>query len=245
MIIRVFQAQLRPGARPAYERLCDAVSVPLMRAQPGCLTTAIGPANAARPADFVFASVWRDLASLQAFVGEHWQEATILPGEADLLETVSVAHYDESYRSLVDLWRTTKDVVKRRESTAMAIPLTDAQWEAVRVLLPPPRQRGRPRADDRRTLDGILYVLRNGCRWQDLPSAYGDPVTCWRRFVRWEADGTWERVWRALLALMDPPTRQSWALAFLDSAHIPTKQGRAHNGAPACSDATPLRQTYN
>jgi len=51
--------------------------------------------------------------------------------------------------------------------------LCDEQWEHLEPLLPPPRHRGRPRADDRKTLNGILYVLRTGCRWQDVPREYG------------------------------------------------------------------------
>lgn len=235
MIIRVFRAQLKPGMRGAYERLCAEVSTPLMRAQPGCLTTHIAPLRDDRPDDFIFVSVWRDLASLCAFVGKQWEQVSILPGEADLLEQVRVEHYDESYRSLICLWSATAGVIKRREVTSLAAPLTDAQWEAVRQLLPPQpqrRSRGRPRADDRRTLDGILYVLRNGCRWQDLPASYGHSVTCWRRFAQWEADGTWERIWRALLAVMEPPARQAWALAFIDSRYVPTKPERRYADKP-------------
>jgi transposase/quinol monooxygenase YgiN len=226
MIIRVFRARLKPGARPAFDRLTREVSTPLLRAQPGCLNTLIGAASEARPDDYVFVSLWSDLASLKAFVGEYWQAATILPGEADLLERVSVEHYEDSYRSLVCFWRAQAELVKRREVTALVAPLTDAQWAAVQQALPPRGRWGRPRADDRETLNGILYVLRNGCRWQDLPGQYGSPVTCWRRFVRWEADGTWERVWRALLDVMDPVARQIWALAFMDSRFVPTKRGR-------------------
>ncbi|RLE68618.1 MAG: hypothetical protein DRJ34_02665 [Thermoprotei archaeon] len=44
--------------------------------------------------------------------------------------------------------------------------LTDEQWERIRPLLPPPAQTGRPRADDRKVLNGILYVLRTGCAWE-------------------------------------------------------------------------------
>ena len=230
MIIRVFQARLKPGARPAFDRLCRTVSVPLMRAQPGCLAVSIGEPTSARPEEFVVVSVWRDLEHLKAFTGDRWREATILPGEADLLEAASVAHYDDSYRSLIDLWTATADVIKRRETTALAVSLTDDQWEAIQPLLPPPARTGRPRAQDRRTLEGVLYVLRNGCRWHDLPTRYGDPVTCWRRFVRWQATGDWERIWRALLHTMDPMARQTWALAFLDLRRIPSKAGRKYGG---------------
>jgi transposase/quinol monooxygenase YgiN len=226
MFIRVYRARLKAGMRSAYERLCCEVSLPTIRAQPGCLATQIGTPRAGQPEDFVVVSLWSDVESLRAFAGEQWQQAIIVPGEADLLEQVRVEHYDETYRSLVQLWRAQAGMVKRREVTAMAAPLSDAQWQAVRRVLPAQQGRGRPRADDRRTLDGILYVLRNGCRWQDIPTAYGDPVTCWRRFVRWESDGTWEHIWRTLLAVMDPAARLAWALAFMDSKHIPTKQRR-------------------
>lgn len=228
MIIRVFRARLKPGQRAAYERLCSEVSVPLMRAQPGCQAIYIAPSRAGHVNDFTYVSVWRDLESMRGFTGEHWQAVTILPGEAELLESVQVAHYDDSYQSLVEMWSANAETVRQREVTALATPLTDDQWDAVRTCLPVRYEggKGRPRADDRRTLDGILYVLRNGCRWHDLPAEYGDPVTCWRRFSRWEADGTWERVWRTLLATLEPYERQAWALAFIDSRRVPTKRGR-------------------
>ena len=67
-----------------------------------------------------------------------------------------------------------------------ATELTDEQWERLKPLLPPRQKRGRPRADDRRTLTGVLYVLRTGCRWEDVPREYGSPSTCWRRLKEWE-----------------------------------------------------------
>jgi transposase/quinol monooxygenase YgiN len=230
MIIRVFRARLRPGKRAAFVRLCETVSLPIMRAQEGCLAARIGEPTARRPDEFAVVSVWRDLDALRAFAGERWREATIMPGEADLLEVARVEHYDDSYRSLIELWVATADVIRRRERTALAIALTDAQWAEIEPLLPAPATTGRPRAQDRRTLEGVLYVLRNGCRWHDLPPAYGDPVTCWRRFVRWEASGVWEAVWAALLRTMDPLARQTWALAILDHRHIPTQRGRTYGG---------------
>ena len=104
--------------------------------------------------------------------------------------------------------------------------LTDERWRRIEPLLPPPRQgRGRPRADDRKTLNGILHVLRTGCRWQDVPREYGSPSTCWRRLRTWEEDGTWERLWRALLALLDERGKLEWAKAFLDGSFVPAKKG--------------------
>jgi transposase len=62
--------------------------------------------------------------------------------------------------------------------------LTDGQWDFIRPLLPPPARTGRPRADDRRTIESILYVLITGRRWQDLLREYGAPTTVWRRLQR-------------------------------------------------------------
>src|SRR5215510_4691322 len=77
------------------------------------------------------------------------------------------------------------------------IHLTDVQWAFIRPFLPPPAHTGRPRADDRRTIEGIRYILITGCRWQDLPQQYGAPTTVWRRLKRWGEEGVWERIWRA------------------------------------------------
>jgi len=64
--------------------------------------------------------------------------------------------------------------------------LTDAQWEKIRPLLPkrPKRPKGgRPRKDDRKVLEGILWILRSGARWCDLPEEFPSPATCWRRQI--------------------------------------------------------------
>lgn len=103
--------------------------------------------------------------------------------------------------------------------------LTDAQWEKIQPLLPPPKRTGRPRANDRATLNGILFVLRTGCRWKDVPPEYGDGVTCWRRLDQWMADGTWERIWRTLLQELDTQSQLEWARAFLDGSFVPAKKG--------------------
>lgn len=105
------------------------------------------------------------------------------------------------------------------------IHLTDQQWAFIRQLLPPPARTGRPRADDRRTIEGILYVLITGCRWQDLPREYGAPTTAWERLKRWGEEGVWERIWRAALAALDQQGRLDWTMAFLDGSFAPAKRG--------------------
>ena len=77
--------------------------------------------------------------------------------------------------------------------------LSDEQWLLISDLfsVPPPDPRGgRPRADVRRCLEGILWVLRSGARWKDLPRSFPSYVTCWRRFVEWSSMGLWDQAWR-------------------------------------------------
>ena len=104
--------------------------------------------------------------------------------------------------------------------------LTDAQWAVIEPLLPKQKPGpGRRRADNRRTLNGILHVLKTGCAWEDMPRAYGAPTTCWRRLRAWAQDGTWERVWRTLLSQLDAQGKLEWATAFLDGSFVPAKGG--------------------
>lgn len=103
--------------------------------------------------------------------------------------------------------------------------LTDEQWAVIAPLLPPRKTMGRPRADDRRTLDAILFVLRSGARWKDIPAELGSGVTAWRRLKDWEEAGVWERIWRALLSSLDAQDKVEWAQAFLDGSFVPAKKG--------------------
>jgi transposase len=104
--------------------------------------------------------------------------------------------------------------------------LTDEQWAVIEPLIPARRRGpGRPRPDDRTTLNGILYVLQTGCAWEDLPRDYGAAVTCWRRLQQWSDDGTWERIWRALLSQLDAQRKLEWSRAFLDGSFVPAKKG--------------------
>src|SRR4051794_18702724 len=77
--------------------------------------------------------------------------------------------------------------------------LTDAQWEILRPLLPPPPGGGRPRpADLREVLNAIRYVLRSGCAWDRLPHDFPRPGTVYGYFSRWRRDGTIGRIHDAL-----------------------------------------------
>jgi transposase len=104
--------------------------------------------------------------------------------------------------------------------------LTDEQWAVIEPLIPKQKAGpGRKRHPDRHTLNGILYVLKTGCPWEDVPRAYGSPATCWRRLSAWAADGTWERIWRTLLSQLDAQGKLEWTQAFLDGSFVPAKKG--------------------
>ncbi len=74
--------------------------------------------------------------------------------------------------------------------------LSEQQGERLRLHVP--TSRGKPRVDDRRVLSGILFVLRNGLRWQDAPAIYGPHKTVYSHFVRWSRLGVFARVFRDL-----------------------------------------------
>ena len=80
--------------------------------------------------------------------------------------------------------------------------------------------RGVPRVDDRRVLNGILWVLRSGAPWRDLPERYGPSATCYNRFVRWRRAGVWDRLMDAIIAAYDGD------IQMIDSTSI-----RAHQQA--------------
>ena len=91
----------------------------------------------------------------------------------------------------------------------MAKPLLpDALWERIRPLLPPPPKPKRPdrpgrhRLDDRRAMTGILFVLKTGINWEDLPveMGCGSGMTCWRRLAEWTEAGVWPKLHELLLA---------------------------------------------
>ena len=105
--------------------------------------------------------------------------------------------------------------------------LSDEHWERLRPLLPPPPAgRGRPRRDDRRVVEGIVWRLATGAPWRDLPERFGPWKTVYSRFRRWQRAGVWERALAALLAQGDAAGDLDWALHFVDGTTV-----RAHQHA--------------
>lgn len=103
--------------------------------------------------------------------------------------------------------------------------LSDGQWEIIEHLLPPQPRTGRPRADDWRTINGILYVLITGCKWEDMPRKYGAPVTAWRRLKRWQEEGIWQDLMNGLQERAYQEGELDLDKAIIDTSTIAAKKG--------------------
>jgi transposase len=77
--------------------------------------------------------------------------------------------------------------------------LTESQWQRIAPLLPGKKgDPGRSGDDNRRSLEGILWIVRTGAPWRDLPEDFGKWFTVWKRFRRWALNGVFEKVFKAL-----------------------------------------------
>lgn len=95
--------------------------------------------------------------------------------------------------------------------------LTDAQWEELSPLIPPPKPGGHPRTVDmREVINGILYVLRSGCTWRMIPHDLPPWGTVWGYFRNWREDGTWECIHETLR----PKVRETEGRELTPSAAI-------------------------
>jgi len=84
-------------------------------------------------------------------------------------------------------------------STMTRTDLTDQEWERLKDKLPSSKgKRGGQYKDHRLVLNGILWVLRTGAPWRDMPERYGKWKTCHDRLLRWRRQGVWEQVLQAL-----------------------------------------------
>ena len=76
--------------------------------------------------------------------------------------------------------------------------LTDDEWNLISSEFPKPKRMGRPRRDSRQIMDAILWILRTGSPWRDLPEEFGPWQSAWRLFDQWNSDGTLDGVLQKL-----------------------------------------------
>jgi len=112
--------------------------------------------------------------------------------------------------------------------------LTNEQWERIELLLPKANtKRGRPAQAHRQLLNGILWVLRTGAPWRDLPERYGKWTTIYSRFQRWRKSGAWDKMFAELQTALDVESKVDWEIHFIDSTTV-----RAHQHAAGAKKAT-------
>ena len=142
--------------------------------------------------------------------------------------------------------------------------LTNEEWARLKPHLPKTGQRGGRWASHRRIINGILYRNRTGAPWRDLPARFGKWKTVYERHRHWSADGTWDKIYAAVLADADAQGRIDWSMVRVDSttcrAHqhaagarkkpprVPGKDARPDSTAPmrdsdALGAASPARFT--
>ena len=109
--------------------------------------------------------------------------------------------------------------------------LTDEQWEVVRPFLPGPEKLrtsskgGRPWRDPRDVLNGVLWILRTGAPWADMPRRYPPYSTCHRRFQDWVRDGVLEKLLRGLAEDLRRRGKLDLSEAYIDGSHAGAKRG--------------------
>lgn len=114
--------------------------------------------------------------------------------------------------------------------------VSDELWTRIEPLLPkhpPPSPKGgRPPADDRAALTGILFVLKTGIPWEYLPQEMqcGSGMTCWRRLRDWQQAGVWKRLHEVLLAELRAADKLDWSRAAVDSSSVRAVGGGQETG---------------
>lgn len=107
--------------------------------------------------------------------------------------------------------------------------LVDEQWALLAPLLEKvstkTTSRGRPRLPDRDVLDGILWVLKTGAQWNELPAKYPPYQTCHRRFQEWVRSGVFAELLRTLAQDMEARGGISLEECFIDGTFAPAKKG--------------------
>ncbi|MGW7578873.1 IS5 family transposase [Streptomyces sp. NPDC054765] len=119
--------------------------------------------------------------------------------------------------------------------------LSDAEWARLQPYLPRNAGRGGRWQCHRRVINGVLFRLRTGLPWRDLPPRFGKWQTVHDRRRRWSADGTWERILRAVQAQADTEGRIDWSLVSVDSTVCRAHQHAA--GARKRAPRVPGKQT--
>jgi transposase len=115
--------------------------------------------------------------------------------------------------------------------------ITNEAWERIAPLLPDGRSPGGRWRDHREVINGILWKLRTGAPWRDLPERYGPWQTCYDRFVRWRRDGTWERLLAHAQTKSDAVGEVEWEVSVDSSVARAHQHAAGARKRPSLEDA--------
>lgn len=114
--------------------------------------------------------------------------------------------------------------------------LTEDQWAFIKPMLPKERvrkdKRGRPWKDPRDVLEGILWILKTGARWQDLPDRYPPYQTCHRRYQSWVKAGVFKKILIKLAEHLRERGKINLAETFIDATFVDAKKGVKKSAKP-------------
>jgi transposase len=113
--------------------------------------------------------------------------------------------------------------------------LTDEEWKLVEPLMPGKGRCGRIPRNHRQVLNGMLYVLRTGCAWRDVPRKYGPWQTIYNRFNEWRRKGLIDAIVEAFLKMLDERGEIDWDLWCVDGSNVRAARcaaGAAKKGGP-------------
>src|SRR3712207_8963361 len=102
--------------------------------------------------------------------------------------------------------------------------ITDKAWEQIASLLPENGRRGGQWSEHRKVVNGILWRIRTGAPWRDLPSRYGPWQTCYDRFARWRRDGTWDRLLALVQMNSDAAGEVMWERSEEHTSELQSRQ---------------------
>jgi len=103
--------------------------------------------------------------------------------------------------------------------------LSDKQWNTIKPHIPKPARTGRPRSDDRMTINGIMFVLVTGCRWREMPKIYGSKSTAHLRLQTLQQRGTWKKILFSAIKSAHKQGKMNLQKISVDSSTIPAKKG--------------------
>lgn len=138
----------------------------------------------------------------------------------------------------------------RRKKAVEPLPtiweVNDELWEIIQSILDeldPPAETGRPRTGQRAAFDGIIYQMRSGCQWNQLPAKFGDDSSVHRTMQRWIAKDVFQRVWAVLIENCEDMSGVNWEWQSADGAMGKARFGGTTSVPTPRIAASPARNT--